>query len=83
LPDERRRTRTQGRTHGLDRRHHRRDAAKRQARGNEGDDLAIVKRRIPADDLNRIERGVRIVERRVQRVERSFHDRSRGGDLRT
>ena len=55
--------------HCLNGGHHRRDAAKRQARRNEADDLAVFDAGVPADDLDGIEGRVGNVERGVERVE--------------
>ncbi len=71
--DERRRRRPHHRAHRLDGSHHRRDAAKRQPGRDESDDFAVVGTRVPPDDLNRVERGLRMIERRVQAIELVFH----------
>ena len=58
------------RQHALDRLQHARDAPERQRRGAEADDLAILRRLPPADNLDRIGRRIRIVEALVQPIER-------------
>ena len=54
----------------FDRLQHARHAAEGERRRAEADDLAIVRPLEPPDDLNRIGRRIRIVEARVQAVER-------------
>jgi hypothetical protein len=46
-----------------------RDAAKRERRSAERHDLAVVRRRVAPDDVNRIGRGVDVVERAVKIVQ--------------
>jgi len=53
----------------FDRLQHARDAAERQRRRAKRHDLHIVGTRVPADDLNGIGRGVRVVEVFVQPIE--------------
>ena len=54
----------------LDRLQHARHAAERERGGAERDDLAVVVSRVAPDDLDRIGRRVRLVEARVQPIER-------------
>jgi len=68
-PHEPRRMRTHGREERLDRVQHARDAAERQRRSAEPDDLAVLRRRVAPDDVNRIGRRVDVVERAVQIVQ--------------
>ena len=64
-----RRPRPHERQQPLDRLQHARDAAERQRRRAEPDDLAVVGARVAPDDLNRIGRRVRSVEAGVETVE--------------
>jgi len=68
-PDKRRRPRPHHRQQRFDGLEHAGDAAERQSRGAEGDDLAVVRRRVAPDDVNRIGRGVDVIERPVEILE--------------
>jgi len=68
-PHEPRRMRAHGREERLDRVQDARDAAKRERRSAEPDDLAVLRRRVAPDDVNRIGCGVDVIERAVKIVE--------------
>jgi hypothetical protein len=70
--DERSRPVAEDLADGVDRCHDGRDAPEREPGGDERDDFAVVERPIAADDLNRIDGRVGVVERLVQPVERRF-----------
>jgi hypothetical protein len=68
-PDEAGRVRAHGRQQRLDGVQDARDAAKRECRGAEPDNLAVVRRREAPDDMNRIGGRVDVIERSIQIVE--------------
>lgn len=68
-PDERRGTGThhrQKRFNGLE---HARDPPEGERGGAEADDLAVVRRGVAPDDVNRIGRGLQVIERAVEVLE--------------
>jgi hypothetical protein len=65
-PNERGRRRTHDRQQRLDRVQHTGDASKRQPRRTECYDLAIRSGLVPSDDVNRVARGVHVIERAIQ-----------------
>ena len=80
--DEGRRRRAHHGHQRFDRLQHARDAAERQRRGAEADHLLVLRRRVAADDLDRIGGGVRVIETAVEILEsiaNSSCRRRRGG----
>ena len=68
-PDKRRRPRPHHRQQRFNGLEHAGDTAERQRGGAEADDLAVVRRRVAPDDVNRIGGGVYVIERPVEIVE--------------
>ena len=67
--DKRRRARTHHAQQRLHRLQHARHAPEGQRGGAEADDLAVLARRVPPHDVNRVERRVDVIERPVDGVE--------------
>ena len=67
--DEAGRMRPHGREERFDRVQDARDAPKGERGGAESDDLAVLGRSVPADDVNRIGRRVDVIERPVEILE--------------
>jgi hypothetical protein len=78
--DERRRVRTHDGEQRFDGLEHAGDAAEGERGRAEADDLAIVRRGIAPDDVDRIGRGADVVERAIEVLEPRFEFESTGPD---
>jgi len=69
--------------HGFDRGHDGGHATERETGGNEGDDLPVVCGSVAPDNLDWIERRFRMVEGRVEMVQRRLESRTTGASRRS